>query len=452
MEPHIFRSYDVRGIYGKDLNEEIMESIGNAFGSKIQNDCVVASDSRSSSPSLCKAFIKGVVDRGKNVVEITDVPLGVGMFMAWQHKKSYAYITASHLAKEWNGVKFFHSSGLGFMEDENFEIRDMVLKSPVPGKGKIKTIKQGRLEKINTNKAIEVYQNYLLRRFKAEKSLKVVLDCGNGMAGPVAPGMFKKAGFEVETVFEEVDCSFPNRAPEPTSESLSALSKKVRDSDIGIAYDGDGDRMVLADETGRILDSVQTSYMILKELLKTEKGSIVANVEASRVIDKAAKQFGRTVIRVPVGHTFLVEAVHKQKACFGLEVSGHYCIPSVVPYDDSLAISLFVAVLLSRSDRKLSDIVNELPVLVLKRTAASCPDNKKFGVVERLKHRLQEEYENTNTMDGVRVDFDDAWVLIRASNTASIIRLTIEAETEKRYEELRRKFHAILENEIRQSL
>ncbi len=442
---HIFRSYDVRGIYGKDLNEEIMERIGNAFASRISNDCVVASDSRSSSPALRKAFVKGVTDRGKNVVEIMDVPLGVGMFLAWQHKKSYAFITASHLTKEWNGVKFFHSSGLGFMEDENFAIRDIVLQN------KTVELNHGKIEKEDTVKIITQYQDYLVERFKPDKKINVVLDCGNGMAGPVAPDMFKKAGFEVETIFEKVDCNFPNRDPEPTRESLSALSKKTIGSDIGIAYDGDGDRMVLADETGRILDPVQTSYVILKELLKTEKGGIVANVEASRTIDKIAQQFGRTVIRVPVGHTFLVEAVHKQKACFGLEVSGHYCIPSVVPYDDSLAISLFVAVLLSRSERKLSDIVNELPVLVLKRTSVSCPDNKKFGVVERLKHRLQEEYKNTNTMDGVRVDFDDAWALIRASNTASIIRLTIEAETEKRYEELRRKFHAILGDEIRQS-
>ncbi len=438
MEPHIFRSYDIRGIYGRDLNEEIMERIGNAFGAKTHN-CVVANDARVSSPSLRKAFIKGAAAAGVNVTEIVDVPLGIGMFHAWQRGMDYAYITASHLTKEWNGVKFFHANGMGFMENENMEIRDIAMKNqPATGSGSAATA--------DRSKSIEEYQRYLLERLKPAKRIKIVMDCGNGMAGPVAPNLFKRAGFSVKTIFENVDCTFPNRDPEPSRESLTELSRQVIGSDMGIAYDGDGDRMTLVDETGALLDPVQVSYLILKELLKTESGPIVANVETSKIIDKVAGMFGRNVIRVPVGHTFMVEAVHRHKACFGVEPTGHYCVPSIVPYDDSLAISLYAAAVASIS--AMSSIVKEVPTLFFGRVNIACDDSKKFIVMKRLAEKLQKEYDNTSTMDGVRIDFGDSWVLLRASNTAPIIRLTVEAETRKRFEELNQEFSSILKKAV----
>lgn len=436
---HIFRSYDIRGIYGKDLTEEVMEKIGSAFACLV-NECGVGSDARVSSPALKKAFIKGACK-----IRVTDtgmLPLGVGVFWAWQNKIEYAYITASHLTGEWNGVKFFHSNGIGYSEEENFKIRDLVLSRKFEKNSK-------NIKKVNSSSIIQSYQEYLLNRISIEQKLSILLDCGNGMATLIAPEMFKRAGFNVNTLFEKLDCRFPNRNPEPSNESLSELKKQVKGYDFGIAYDGDADRMALVDEKGRLLDPVQTSYVILKHLLKNQKGDIVANVETSMLIDKIAKKYNRKVIRIPVGHTFLVRNVLKHNACYGVEASGHYCIPHIVPFDDALAISFYVAYVLSTIDKPVSEIVNELPNLYFKRINFDCLDNKKFDVISSLKERIKESYENVNTMDGVRVDFKHAWVLIRASNTSPIIRMTIEAESEDELKKIENEFTKLLENELR---
>ena len=285
---------------------------------------------------------------------------------------------------------------------------------------------------------------------KAGKPIRVVIDAGNGAASCVADKLFMRAGFGVETVFNQVDGNFPNRSPDPMKDPLEELSRRTAaGGDMGIAYDGDGDRIGIVDERGKKLTPEQVAYIILSELLKSDKGDVVANVECTRIIDMVADRFGRKIIRIPVGHTFLKEAVQKHQASFGVEVSGHYIIRTILPFDDSMAVSLYMAAILSRSGKPLSELAKSVPVLPFERTAFDCRDEVKFGVIDSLKERLRQEYGKINDMDGVRVDFPDGWVLIRASNTGEKIRLTVESETRERLEEIKGKFSRILEDEIR---
>jgi phosphomannomutase len=441
----IFRAYDVRGLYGTDLTEEIMERIGNAFASEFVKDVVVVGrDGRTSSPSLENAFISGVLKAGKNVIDVGMVPRGVYLFWAWRLKKTSAYITASHLGKEWNGVKFAHENGIELFEDDNYRVRDLVLA------GKFETAASPG--KVVKEDPVDEYKKYIISKVGsvgAGKKIKVAMDCGNGVAGLVAPALFELAGLEVITINGEVDGNFPNRPPDIDESDLSVLMEKSKQSDVGIVFDGDGDRMKLVDNEGRVMGPEAVSYLILKQLVKEQRGPIIANVECLKVMDEIAENHKRDLYRVRVGNSFLVQAVYEKGACFGVERSGHFCIPSIIPVDDAVAVSLYAVKALGGMDKKLSDIVDEIPLYPFKRFKVDCPDEIKFKVIENLKKKLGAQYEKVNTLDGVRVDFDYGWALIRASNTGPVIRLSIEATGEDKMMELNKKFLAVLKEEIK---
>jgi phosphomannomutase len=306
---------------------------------------------------------------------------------------------------------------------------------------------RGKLLKLEWN-AIEEYKKYLLSKIKTKKKLKMVIDSGNGMAGMIAPDLFRKAGFAVDSIYENLDGNFPGRGPDPVESPMAELRKRVLKADMGIAYDGDGDRLVIFDDKGNRLTTEQVSCFIMSELLRKEKGPVIANVECTKVVDEAAKKFGRSVKRIKVGHTFLMDAVERTKASFGVELSGHFVIPSIVPFDDSLAVSLYAAAALSGRERALSEEIADIPVYPFERINLECPDQNKFEVVESLKKEAA-KYGKASFLDGIRVDMEYGWALIRASNTSPIIRLTVEGETEKDKEDIKRTFSGMLERAIK---
>lgn len=432
----IFRSYDVRGIYGKDIDEGIMRRVGAAFSEFSTDAIVVARDMRLSSESLKNAFIEGC---SVDIIDCGRLPLGIGLLHSL-NKFDYAYITGSHLPEEWNGVKFFHKSGVGFNESENKNIEKKFLAIRVKKTGK-------KIEKVSETQLLENYKKYVAGKIKIGKPLHVVLDCGNGMASIIAKDMFKEAGFNPAAIFDKLDGKFPNRNSDPNDDQLVQLKKKVKSADIGIAYDGDGDRMVIVDETGRKLTPEQVTYLILLGAGKFS-GPVIANVECTRVIDNIAKKFGKQVIRVPVGHTFLMEGVDKHKACFGAESAAHYALPYMAPFDDSLIVSIYAAAVLSCQEKKLSQIADEVKAYPFDRVNFECDDTRKFVVVENLRRQFKKDYKNITTLDGVRVDFPEGWILIRPSNTSPFIRLTVEAEDQNTLKRLTEKFSDILRREI----
>jgi phosphomannomutase len=442
VNPNIFRAYDIRGVYGKDLDESLMEMIGNAFAACFVKDtAVVGADGRMSSPSLQKAFIEGVVKAGKNVIDVGTVPKCACMYLAWKKGYESAYVTASHLGSEWNGAKFGHAKGVEFSEDDNFRIRD----AAVAGKSRNAKARGS----ISKGDALCAYNDYLASKIRpAKKKLRIVVDCGNGTGGLSAPVILRKLGFRVKVVFGDIDGRFPNRPSEIDEKTLSRLREEVKRADLGIAYDGDADRMSLMDDSGRLLGPEAASYLILDELAEVQKGPIIANVECLKVMDEIAKKHKRKLYRIRVGNTFMVHEVGVKKACFGVERSGHFCVPSVLPMDDGIVASIYAASTLSRKVKKLSQIFDELPKYPFKRVKVPCPDERKFAVIESLKKSLPKKYPRVNTVDGARVDFSYGWVLLRASNTEPIIRLSIEADDEKKLRKLSTEFLGALKEEI----
>jgi phosphomannomutase len=277
----------------------------------------------------------------------------------------------------------------------------------------------------------------------------VLLDCGNGTAGIVAPDVFRRAGHDVDVLFSEPDGRFPNRESELTGDALEKARRKSKGYDITIAYDGDADRIALIDDRGRIVEPELVASLIMSRLLKEQKGDVVANIECSNVIDSTASGFGRKVFRTPVGYAFVIKGIYRNRACFGIEKSMHFCIPHIFPFDDGIAAGLYAAYALSRSEKRLSEMVDGFPSLVKDQVNFDCPDAAKPAVMESIKQKLSGEYQKINDMDGIRVDTGVGWFLIRQSNTSPLIRLTVEAKDEKSLKSMSTRFSAMIREEIR---
>lgn len=437
----IFRAYDIRGNTEEELTPEVMEQVGRAYGTHVAQECeadavVLGRDARVTSEQLHDAFLEGLASTA--VGEVIDLGLtafGVALFYAWDAGHECAYITASHLPPEWNGVKFYHPSGVGFMQEENDRVRERFEDD---------AIEEGVTGVIRDDPT-EAYMAHVTGSLDGFR-LDVLVDCGNGVGGLTAPRLFRELGADVTTLFEEPDGRFPNRESDISEESCSRLLEDVSGHDIGVAYDGDSDRCALVTPSGRLLTADETAYLVLDEYLEDHDGPVVANVECSRLIEDVAEEHDCEVIRVRVGHTYLYDAVVRNDAVFGVEKAGHFATPEVFPLDDAVAASAFFLDQLAEVD--IERAVEELPEYHNAREAYECPDSEKFDVVSRLQERFEDEFERTNTKDGVRVDLDDGWILIRASNTSPKIRLTVEAETAADRDRLRDEFGARLEAEL----
>lgn len=440
---HIFRAYDIRGVYGKDLTEEIMEKIGIAAGTSNPGTFTVGRDFRSHGKKLEDAFVSGVVKTGSNINLVGEGPTILPVFTNWRLKTNVAaFITGSHLTAEWNGVKFFRQDGVGFFEDENKKLGEMVLS------GNFEIGKRDGVVKRIEN-AEKPYIEFIKERIKPKK-IKVVIDFGNGAACSIVPRIIDELGIEAVYMFDKPDANFPNRNPEPDAESLSELKKRVvqENADLGIGFDGDGDRVMFVDNEGNFMMPEESSVLFIRDIVKSKKGPIVANVECSSIIDDEARKFNLPVIRIPVGHTFLVQEAKNRNAIFGIEKSGHTCVPKFYWFDDAIINSLYMTEIVSKLNKKVSEIMKEFPKKLFKRFQVDCSDETKFKVIENIQKDFVKRYEKVNMMDGIRVDFPDSWILIRASNTSPIIRLSVEAENEGRMEELAEGFFGMLKGEV----
>lgn len=438
--PNFFRDYDIRATDDK-LTPEVMERIGKALGTYSDKEkFVVGRDPRISSPQLKKALIKGLKSCGKEVHDLDLVPFGPTQFYGWRKGLEIAYVTASHLSQEWNGVKFYHSNGIGYFASE---IEQIGLKFSQ------ENFQDGKNGAVKEKEVKQNYINYLLEKADfGDFNKDIILDCGNGSAGVVAPELFEAAEFDLETLFKDPDGNFPNRSSKVTEDSAKRLKEVVKNYDAGIAYDGDSDRVSVVDDKGRLLSTEQTSWIILDYLLKHEKGDIVATVACSQLIDDIAEKYNREVKRVKVGHTYLFQEVLNGNYCYGVEDSGHIAIPGFLPLDDGISNSFYFAEALTHLEGKLSEKVDEIPHYSVEKASFSCPDSEKFKVVNKIKQKLEDNYSNTSDIDGIRVRLEKGWVLIRASNTSPKIKITVETDSESETSEIVNKFTKIIEREI----
>ncbi len=457
---NIFRAYDIRGVYGEDIDPQIFFKIGLAFGTFVQTNpefnstehiIYVAYDIRKTSSMLTHAFLSGLLTTGLNV-QFSGEPLQFGtcMFSAWKQKAfATAFITASHLPPNWNGVKFYYGSGVGFSEEDNMKIRDIFLSESFL---RSDWNKIGHLV-INNHK--NDYIEFLKSKFKLMKQMKVVVDCGNGTSCLAAPKILEAVGLDVVPLFCDVDPLFPNRESEPNEQSLKYLSEKVKaeKADFGVGFDGDGDRAIIIDNLGRFLLPDTSGIILAKYMLEEtpEFNRIIVNVECSLGMERLLSPKA-VVERIKVGHTFLTAEAQKPKTLIGIESSGHMVFPMIYLFDDAMLIPLKMAEIMSRTDLKLSEVVDDLPKLNKRKVAITVPDDIKFEVINELLHRYKLEYTNIIDIDGIGISLENEWILIRASNTGPKIRITVEAETEARADELIAKFQKELDDKIKELL
>jgi phosphomannomutase len=442
ISKQIFRAYDIRGLYNKDISPDVFYKIGLATGTYVKQimhgtQIIVGSDIRQSSPTLTHAFIAGVTAIGTNIQHTGITSFGQTLFTGGELKANLiAFVTASHLPPEWNGIKFYYGDGVGFPEENLTSIRDLVFQD---------TFELVQWNKIGQVKSVDArigYKNFFTSHFKFKKKFKVVLDCGGASMTLSAPEIFTALGLHVLPVYCDTDPTFSKRPSDPKPKNLTTLVEtlKKHNSDFGVAFDGDGDRAVIVDNTGQILSADQTGIILGKYGLKKDNGIIIVNVECSKSVKEQLEPLGFTIKQIPVGHTFLTLEAKKEHAPLGIESSGHLILPEYFLFDDALVVPLKIVEILEQEKKPLHDLVLEIPTYPTKKEEIECADEIKFDVIKKLKQKLSKEYKQVNTMDGVRIDFEDGWVLIRASNTSPIIRLTTEADNVNILQELTSKF------------
>lgn len=388
---------------------------------------VVGSDIRQSSVPLAHALMSGITATGIHVKHTGTTSFGQTLFAGGvQHADLIAFVTASHLPPEWNGVKFYYGDGVGFPEAELIRIRDLVLGDQFD-LADWRTI--GSIQPLD---ARDEYKKFFLSKFTFKKKQSIALDCGGGSMTLSAPEIFTNLKLQTIPVFCELDPTFSKRPSDPKPKNLSVLVETIRQHrcDFGVAFDGDGDRSVIVDNTGAILSADQTGILLGKYGFPRKKGTVIVNVECSKAVKEQLEPLGFHIKQIPVGHTFLTLEAKQEHAVLGIESSGHLILPEYFLFDDALVVPLKVAQILDTVKKPLSELVAEIPMYPTKKEEIDCPDEIKFDVVQSLKTRLTTEYEHVNTMDGVRVDLPEGWALIRPSNTSPIIRLTAEAENE----------------------
>lgn len=423
---HIFRAYDIRGVYGKDLTPEIVGKIGLSFGTFLGNKgkVVVGRDARNSGPELLEAFSEGLNRAGVDTLDIGMVPTPVLNYWCSKTEATAGVVlSASHNPPEYNGIRFRQGDGIGWT-DCIPKVKDILFS------GAYKADMKGTAGKGDTNNVVDDYTGYLTSRIPIPNPIRVVVDPGNGAGCGLGTKMFEKAGCEVVAINDEPDGDFPGRGPHPNEKTLGGLQEEVKKSeaDFGVAYDGDADRAVFVDDLGRVKSAEEMGIVFVRDILSRSKNKEVAlNVDCSMAVEEEVIKLGGSVKRIRVGDVFLAQSC-KDGAVFAMESSSHFVVPEYLPFDDGILMSLFAAKIISSSGKKLSELTSSIPKYPVLRKEVEAPDDKKFLAIEKLAERFKDK--NPITIDGVKVIFDNGWTLARASNTQPMIRITAEGKTE----------------------
>jgi phosphomannomutase/phosphoglucomutase len=437
INPQIFREYDIRGVVNKDLTLDIVRKIGQGFGTLMthssRRDLVVGRDGRLSSKAFAEALIEGLISTGCDVVDIGLCPTPVYYFSIFHlDKDGGMMVTGSHNPPEFNGFKVSVEKSTIFGKQIQ-DLRGFIEKGKfAAGKGDI-----------SETEIVQPYQDYIRKNIHVGKRMRVVIDAGNGTAGVVAGPLLRDLGCEVEELYCEVDGRFPNHFPDPTIpgnlKDLIDRMKKTR-ADVGIGYDGDGDRIGVVDDQGNIIWGDQLMILFSREILRRKKGSsFVAEVKCSQNLFDDIEKHGGKATMWKTGHSLIKEKMKEERAALGGEMSGHiFFADRYLGYDDAIYASCRLVELLSRKDQKLSQLLNDVTkTFITPEIRVDCPDEIKFRVVERVKKMLSKDHPIID-VDGVRVKFEDGWGLVRPSNTQPALVLRFEALTEERLQEIRK--------------
>ncbi len=438
MPLQFFGTSGIRGVVGKELSPILAARIGSAVATYIDSGkVIVGHDTRISSPMIEAALISGLLSSSSNVQKLGLVPTPT---LAYSTEALNAaagiMITASHNPPEYNGVKIFNSDTMAYSDVQQMEIEQI--------------IKQNRFHLAsweNLGHAIDAhetsrYVKMVLDAVELKKQWWVVLDCGCGATSHIAPTIFRKLNCKVTTINAQPDGFFPGRSPEPKPETLTHLCSVVKQlkADIGIAYDGDGDRMAVVDENGKMLlfDQLLAAYSVYA-VRKYNDGVVVTHVDASRCIDEAVGMAGGKVVRTLVGDVNIAMAIKEHRAIFGGEPVGSWIHPQHHLCPDGILSSALLLEALENEGKTLSQFISKIPVYLLLREKVPCPDELKPKVMEKIQKAAPKMYPKINeilTVDGLRFELPEGWVVIRPSGTEPVIRVAVEAKTRKEAEKL----------------
>ncbi|MBW1731868.1 MAG: phosphomannomutase/phosphoglucomutase [Deltaproteobacteria bacterium] len=440
MKPYIFREYDIRGIVPEELNEQTVHQLGLAIGTyyvqKGVKKITLGRDCRLSSPSLFEGLSAGLLETGMDIVDVGMVPTPL-LYFSIHHLKvdGGVQITGSHNPPEFNGFKVCLGEA-SIYGPEIQKVRE-IAESGSFTKG------TGNMEKADV---VTPYITYVTETIQTgNHKRKVVIDAGNGVAGPVATPLYKGMGFEVISLFAEPDGRFPNHHPDPTiPDNLKSLISKVQETgaDVGIGFDGDADRIGVVDKDGRIIWGDQLMIIFSRDLLERYPGAkIIGEVKCSQVLYDDIEKHGGKAIMWKTGHSLIKKKMKEEGALLAGEMSGHlFFAERYFGYDDAIYAGARLLEILSKTDKGVRDLLAGVPDMVnTPEIRIDCPEEKKFTIVAELAEEFKRDYKVID-VDGARVLFDGGWGLIRASNTQPVLVLRFEAETESRLEEIRKVF------------
>ena len=437
LKPTIFREYDIRGIASQELLDPGVEELGRAVGTYLQRrngrNINLGRDCRLSGERLRNALVRGLRTSGCHVADLGIVPTPVLYYSCFHLQADGAVmITGSHNPPDYNGFKVV--SGPTTIHGRQIqELREMIERGDLAtGEGSARSVD-----------VVTSYVNEVAAQFRFERRIKVVLDAGNGTAGPVMHRILEKLNCDATELFFEMDGNFPNHHPDPTvPDNLDALiaTVKAKGAELGVGFDGDADRIGAIDDAGRVVWGDQLMIVYAREILTRKPGAtFIGEVKCSQVLYDDLRKRGANAIMWKTGHSLIKAKMKEEHAELAGEMSGHmFFADRYYGYDDALYAACRLIEIVARSGRPLSAQLADLPrTVATPEIRVDCPDEIKFDVVHRLTERLRKRHPIVD-VDGVRVLFPEGWGLVRASNTQPVLVLRFEASTPellKQYQE-----------------
>jgi len=439
LNENMFRMYDIRGIWGEDLTEETAEVIGKAFGTYVKqkgiNSVLVGRDNRISSKPIRDALIKGLTSTGCDVLDVGVLTTPAFYYSnILYNSQAGMMITASHNPPQFNGFKV------------------MVGPSTIYGE-ELKKIyyiaEKGEFEKgsgeVKYAYPINSYINMIKEKVRlGDRKLKVVVDCGNGTASLFYPDVIYNLGCEVYPLYCESDPTFPNHFPDPVKEeNLKDLIEEVKrvKADLGIAFDGDGDRIGVVDEKGNIIWGDMLMILYWREIMKKHPGAeAIVEVKCSQALVEEIEKLGGKPVFYKTGHSLIKAKMKEMNAVFTGEMSGHmFFADEYYGFDDAAYAAARLLRILSNTDKSLSELLADVPKYPsTPEIRLECSDERKFDVVKGVTEYFREKGYNIIDVDGARVLFDGGWGLVRASNTGPELIVRCEAKTQEKLEEIKK--------------
>jgi phosphoglucosamine mutase len=442
----LFGTSGIRGLANLDLTPTLATRVGLGIATHSKAKTVLAArDTRTTSIILENALISALVACGANVANIGIAPTPV---LALLTKKMGAdvgvMITASHNPPQYNGIKAFCGDSMAYTEKNQHEIEEILKRN------EFSLADWQNIGEIQQSDVTESYVETVKQLTKLHKEWKVVVDPGCGATFDLAPRVLKALGCKVTAINSQPDGFFPARSPEPNEQSLKSVAATVKNvkAEVGFAYDGDGDRVTFINEKGDLadFDRVLAAYAAYVAE-RNHGGIIVTNVEASMCIEEMVQQHGGKVLRTKVGDTYLSEVIKQKNAVFGGEPCGAWIHPQAHYCPDGILSSVLLLKALEEENKNLTEMVDEVPKYPILRRNITCDNKTKHRVVNRIGKEIvnsfPEETEVSN-VDGIRISLEDGWILVRASGTEPLVRLTVEGESLKTAQNIMKKGIAVV--------